>query len=536
MAVQQFANWAAGYRSRSSDEWTKLAGSVSEPIEHQSAVLESIVSANGRTAFGAEHDLTSVRDINAFRKAVPIRDHVEFRPWLDRLDAGERRVLSADEPLLYLSSSGTTGDEKRIPVTRSYLRDCFLPFYFAAGSRVLQEVPEVLRRPDAALNLSQDPRIDGDDGRPHIGLGQLDYAGLGEEAATGVGNLAGWSSLPSAFAGADPLERAYLRLRWAAQHDVRCVIAVNPAIAAALPHLLTHWWPRLVAELAAGTLGGLPHWDPDFGRARALDRLADRRGVLRPADLWPRLDLLVSWSSYVAGLYMESLVADFGPNVRVLSAPIGSAEGPLAVPTVPGRGDGTLMIGSVLYEFVPADESLVADSATLQPHELAIGHRYHVVLSHIGGLYRCATRDIVEVTGFDGRTPQVQFVGRHPRHSIDHELSEPEILQAVAAACAATGTPVRNLTWRSSPAGHEAIVAFDGLRSADDVATFAMALEMALVESRSAYRLARSVGSTDPVRVRAVLPEVFIDEWRRRVEAGERMPRVKDRLLLPHLG
>jgi len=219
--------------------------------------------------------------------------------------------------------------------------------------------------------------------------------------------------------------------------------------------------------------------------------------------------------------------------VRVLSAPIGSAEGPVAVPTAADSSDGVLTIGSALYEFVPVDEPLAADSQTVPAHEVVVGQRYHVVLSHIGGLYRCATRDIVEVTGHTGRTPRIRFLGRHPRQPLPHGLSEPDVLRAVRSACAAVGAAVRNLRWSPSDDGHELTIAFELPRSADDVATFAVVLEMLLIDQHPAYRLARRAGTAAPVRVRAIPAADFFAEWRRRVAAGERMPRVKDRLLDP---
>jgi hypothetical protein len=47
------------------------------------------------------------------------------------------------------------------------------------------------------------------------------------------------------------------------------------------------------------------------------------------------------------------------------------------------------------------------------------------------------------------------------------------------------------------------------------------------------YRAARAAGGLDPVRVVPTHPDAFLREFERRVTAGERPPRVKDRVFQP---
>ena len=512
------------YRQRVGQERTRLLASLATPEEHQAMVLAELLAANAPTAFGRAHGLAAGMSLDDYRRAVPIRGHEEFTPWTDRVVNGESGVLTAEDPTVFFSSSGTTGQEKRIPVTPTYLRRCFLPFYFS-GLAGLAERPGVLDGADTVLNLWQDPhspikRTEG--GQPHIGPSQLDYGRLGEDLAIGLGNRAPWSVLPDRFAAADPWERTYLRLRIAAQHDIRAVIAVNPAIAAALPYQLSLFMPRLTAEIAAGTLGGEPYCAPDPARAREL------AGATRPCEAWPRLETVLTWTSYVAELYLPRLMADYGPGVQVLPAPIGSSEGPLAVPMGDHPTAGPLMVTSCLYEFLPVEQAIRPDSKTLLAHELENGREYHVVLSHLGGLYRCATRDIVRVEDFADRTPMVSYAGRNGVLSVAGEvLREAQALRAVARA----GQNVRNLSWRIAPDGlrHEIAIAFDG-GPFNGLQEYVKRLDAELAAESPQYRQARERGGLEMPSVQAVRPEVFLRNWRARVQAGERPPRVKDRV------
>src|SRR6185369_17176329 len=54
-------------------------------------------------------------------QAVPLRDYEGFRPYIDRIIAGEKDVLWPGRPLYLCKTSGTTSGAKYIPITRNSL-------------------------------------------------------------------------------------------------------------------------------------------------------------------------------------------------------------------------------------------------------------------------------------------------------------------------------------------------------------------------------------------------------------------------------
>ena len=522
------------------DEKQRLLATLDDPRRTQELVLADVLTRNGDTAFGTEHGLSAVAGVDDYRRAVPIRTHEALMPWIERSIAGERRVLTADQPVAYFSSSGTTGREKFIPVTPTYLRTTFLAFYYAGFAGVLDRHPELIGAEEKVLNLWQDPttRISQTfGGQPHIGLSQLDYRTYGEPLATGPGTGGGWTEVLDSYPDGGPWERAYLRLRLAVERDVRWIIAVNPAIVAALPYQLAQWWPRMAAELHAGTLGGRPYGEPNPARALELRQVAERRGTLRPVDLWPNLRVILSWNTALASLYLPPLREAFGADTIVLSPPIASCEGPVAIPLGADPASGPLFLPGCFYEFVPADRDIEPDGDTLLADELEKGRDYHIVLTHVGGLYRCATLDIVRVVGFAGRTPEVAYAGRGTISSGSGErLREPDLIRALGAALTEVGLEIRNATARrtgSSPARYEVALALVATPPSDVVAALAEALERRLAEQSPGYRRARASGGLGAVRLTVTHPDAFLVEWERRVRAGERPPRVKDRVFQP---
>ncbi|CAM5407815.1 hypothetical protein SVIOM342S_10362 [Streptomyces violaceorubidus] len=289
----------------------RLLDSLDRPEETQRELLTRILKHNAGTVFGHEHGLSGVRTVGELRRAVPIRTHEELMPWIER--AMDGNVLTADDPAAYFSSSGSTGREKHIPVTRTYMRRFFLPFYHAAFAPLLGTLPGSATAPDGVLNLWQDPTAPAArtrKGQPHIGSSQVDYRRFGEDSAVGPGNDASWSRIPEALASADPWERAYFKLRLAAAQDIRAVIGINPAMVAALPYQLRTSWPRLVEDIRAGTLGGRPHTSPDPERADEIARYAATFGTVLPQHLWPRLTAVLVWNSALASLYLPRGTGD----------------------------------------------------------------------------------------------------------------------------------------------------------------------------------------------------------------------------------
>jgi hypothetical protein len=520
-------------------EHRRLLDSLDRPEEAQRELLTTILEQNAHTAFGREHGLATVRTVQELRRAVPIRTHEALMPWIERTMNGEKNVLTADDPVVYFSSSGSTGREKHIPVTRTYMQSTFLPFYHAAFAPLLQTVPQALAAPEGVLNLWQDPTAPiarTHQGQPHIGTSQVDYRKFGEDSAVGPGNNAPWSRIPEELAAAGPWDRSYYKLRLAAEQDIRLLIGVNPAMVAALPYQLRELWPRLVEDIRAGTLDGHPHTAPNPERADEIARYAKTFGTVHPYHLWPRLTAILVWNSALASLYLPRVRETYGPGVQLLPAPIASCEGPAAVPVDRHPSGAPLYLPGCVYEFVPADRPVTADSETLLATEVEENRDYHLVFSHVGGMYRCAVTDVVRVVGRVGRTPRIEYVGRNAvRSAAGENLTEAAALRALRDACHDTGAEIRNATYRLDADGsgnggrYRIAVAFAG----PPMPALAAALDARLSEQCDGYRAGRRSGLIEPVEVITVHTDAFLREWERAVRAGQRPPRVKDRVFLP---
>jgi hypothetical protein len=529
------------YRERVFAERSVLRAALRDGAEHQRTVLADLLAFNADTEFGTAHGFRHIRTAAEFRKAVPISEYAGLEAWIERAAAGEHNVLTADDPALYFTSSGSTGAHKKIPVTPTFMRTTFFPFFYAAWAPMAEHFPEVLSRPDSVLNLKHDPLpvvARTASGRSHLGASQVDFGELfGEPLSAEPGTDASWARLPNHVDPADHLEKMYLRLRRAIEGDVRCVIGINPAMVAAVPYQLVRWWERLVRDVRDGTAGGQPYTTPNPVRAAELEELTRRFGTVRPAHVWPNLRVIFCWTTGLASLYLPRLREEFGVGVSVLPAPVAASEGPVGVTLDRHADAGSLVVTAAVYEFVPADEVLAPDSTTWDPHELQPGKEYHVVFSHIGGLYRYAVGDVVRVEDMTDGVPRLSYAGRAAASDLAGEtLRESQLTRALARALGAGGLEVRNAACRPhAPAGvsprYEFAVAPRIPWTTAETELFTERLDDALGTAAPRYRRARVAGALAPLTVHTLPEDAFLRDWHDRVAAGVRPAQVKDRLV-----
>ncbi len=88
-----------------------------DPARAQAEVLRALLAHNADTAFGRAHGFSRIAAAAQYGRAIPIADYEVFRPFVKRIIVGEKRVLTADEPYMFTTTSGTTGEPKLLPVS-----------------------------------------------------------------------------------------------------------------------------------------------------------------------------------------------------------------------------------------------------------------------------------------------------------------------------------------------------------------------------------------------------------------------------------
>ena len=252
---------------------------------------------------------------------------------------------------------------------------------------------------------------------------------------------------------ADPLARYYVAVRAALGTPVAFFTAANPSTLLTIARTLDTQREELLKDLHDGTLNAdlnIPadtrlslagRWAPNPTAARTLGAVADKLGRLFPRDVWhPDTTLIGTWTGGSMGPYLRQLPTYYG-NVPVRDLGLIASEGRFTIPFENGTASGVLDIWSHHFEFIPESEIDSAQPVALGAHELALGGSYYLVPTTAAGLYRYHISDLVRVTGFVGRTPLVEFLGKGQRFSnlTGEKVSEHHVTQAMERSAVASG-------------------------------------------------------------------------------------------------
>src|SRR4029079_2301990 len=96
----------------------RLEKESKEARQHQKATFQELISKASPTQFGRDHGFGEIKTHRDFIERVPLRDYEGFRPYIDKIIAGEQNTLWPGRPLYFAKTSGTTSGIKYIPITK----------------------------------------------------------------------------------------------------------------------------------------------------------------------------------------------------------------------------------------------------------------------------------------------------------------------------------------------------------------------------------------------------------------------------------
>jgi hypothetical protein len=374
--------------------------------------LSDICRRNAGTEFGQKHGFERIRSVADYRAAVAPQTYDTLAPWIDRVTAGEPNVLTAEQPLMFATTSGTTGAAKYIPVTPSYL-DEYSHGIHVHNYRMFCDYPDLL---EGRLLVSSS---NDEEGRT---AGGVPYGAIsGYLTRTQPSLLRRYFAVPYEVCRIKDIEaKYYLTLRHALTADIRGVITPNPSSLLLLAQAMDKHADELIEDIGRGTVnpaylpaGAHPGLsaglEPDDRRAAELATCARATGRLLPAEAWPNLRAMSCWKGGTMPLYLRKLPEYFG-DVPVRDMGYMASEGRGSTPLVNSGAAGVLNVTTHFFEFVPADQRDRPDPDFLTGEELESDHEYFVYLTTSAGLYRYDINDIIRVVDFYRRTPVIQFV------------------------------------------------------------------------------------------------------------------------------
>ena len=414
--------------------WRPIEGMTQNPASAQKKVMLQLLYMNRNTRFGKEHSFAKIRNHFELQQNVPVQHYDALHPYIEEQRLLGAQALTAEQPLFYAQTSGTTGKPKYIPITSTGL---------------------AMYRQEQALfsYLQYQVCPTGFTGKA---LGVMGAAVEGYlDSKHAVGSVSGhlYQSLPKIIQSrfvlppsvsniADYELKYLVILRLAlAEPNITYAGSPNPSTFLRLLDVLNQQRESLTRSLVTGRLDELSKLEKSL--ANSLERLLKPDPVrasqisdlpeLSYANVWPELKLVTTWMGGSCGIALDSLRKKLPATTTIMELGYQSSEFRGSIALEAENPAGMPPLHHHFFEFV---EQALWDNQTpvfLTLDQITLGKIYYVIITTAAGLYRYFMNDLVEVTGFINSTPLLRFVqkGKGVTSLTGEKLYEAQAISAV---------------------------------------------------------------------------------------------------------
>jgi hypothetical protein len=452
------------------DQW------IQHPLEVQREVLQHLVTSAQYTEFGKKYNFSRLFSVKEFKKAVPIHEYEEIKPYIQRIMDGEENILWNTPISWFAKSSGTTSDKSKfIPVSEESLQDG----HYKGAKDVLTMYYRY--NPDSDLLTGKGLVIGG------------------SHTISQVNENIHYGDLSAVLLQNSPFWGHWLR---------------TPELSIAL---LDEWEDK-IERLALGTIqenvtsiSGVPTWTLVLIR-----RILEITGKKNLSEVWPSLELYIHGGVSFTP-YREQFSKLIGKEVNYLEM-YNASEGFFAAQGSP-QDEGMLLFldHGIFMEFMPVEEYGNASPATIGLQEVELNRHYAPVISTNGGLWRYLLGDTIQFTNLQPYRIRVSGRLKHFINAFGEEVIVDNTDRAIAIACEKTGAVVNDYT--AAPVyfndqqngAHEWLVEFD--KEPDSLAHFAYELDLGLKTVNSDYEAKRYKDIALRAPLVHTLPKGLFSRW-----------------------
>ncbi len=409
--------------------------------EHSQATLEGILQLNGETEWGRAHGLNGPQALDTFQALAP-NQYEDYAPYIERMAAGEKNLLTKQPVEYFAESSGTTGPQKLIPITRQQItlalsNSMSIPFGMAVRAGILGPICGPVLMTMTEMLRGQTPG--------GIAKGAATTSGIRR-----MGRVSDWLfTSPREVVKIQPQTTArYLHLLFALRaSDIWMISSFFPLTLMYIFRDLEEKAPALLRDLADGTLSPelelsaaerkdlLARWKPQPERARFLEQKF-KQPSWTVRDFWPGVGCVITVSTGSFRFYADQIRRYLGP-VPIFSPIYAASEASgIGFALEPDQPGYVFSSRSAYLELLPVDSLGEASGFPIPAWKAEPGQSYEVVITTWGGLVRYRLGDVVKAVGFHNEAPVVEFVERRGRglNLAGEKMPEHYLQEAWAAA------------------------------------------------------------------------------------------------------
>ena len=393
----------------------------------QEQFLLTLLKAYQDTELGKKYRLKEIKNVEQFRSIVPILAYSSYEPLIERIAKGEANILTPD-PVVHLNrSSGSTGKQKLIPVTKRSRQILNRVNQVATGFST-----EAIQRQGNSMGKMLMTTSTVISGRTSSGIpyGTSSSGVLRFNKFNKVIYKQFFAQPCEALEVLEPLARNYISLLFALQNPhLKIIGATFPVLALQLANDLELYSEELIHNLKSGELAPWLQINPQLRnqlekqfsatpkRATQLQEILKSEGKLTPALAWQNLSVVATACGGTSDFYFGKFPTYFG-DTPIFGGIYASSEATFGACYDLNTDGAILALESGFFEFIPQEEWDVEQPKTLLATEVKVGEYYRILVTNYNGLYRYDIGDVIEVLGFYEQAPIIIF-----RHRVGGLLS-----------------------------------------------------------------------------------------------------------------
>jgi len=439
-------------------------------VADQENILNQLLKVGKGTEYGKSVRLDKVTNYEEFKRAIPIQDYEQMRPWINKIKEGKHNVLWKGKPIYLAKTSGTTSGTKYIPITKDSIpnhintaRNALLCYMAETGNTRFAD--------GKLIFLSGSPELErvGD-----IPTGRL----------SGIVN----HHVPK-----------YLRSNQMPSYETNCIedweTKLNKIVDETIKQDMT-------------LISGIPPWMQMY-----FDELIKRSGK-KVGELFPNFSVMVQGGVNFEP-YKAKLLESIGRKIDCIEL-FPASEGFFAFQDSQ-NAEGLLLNSNsgIYFEFIPAAEIYNDDPTRLSLKEVKVGENYAMIINSNAGLWGYNLGDTVKFVSTDpyrlvvtGRTKH--FISAFGEHVIGEEV-EYSILKAAEEdhVQITEFTVAPFVSKNEGKSYHEWFIEFENRPG--DINSFANKVEFNLRKKNVYYDDLISGNILSPLKITSVRKNGFID-------------------------
>lgn len=379
-------------------------------------VLFKILNKNSNTEIGKKYNFEDIQSIKDYKEKVPLCDYSDFSEYIDRMSKGEKNILVKEDIEYFGHTSGTTGKQKLLPVTKS-------------GRKIAAKYMALLSQKFCYNYFKSDLNYEKGLMIADVITTTYTEGGIPICSATSGGMKSLKNLIPYMYTSPyevmlikDKDSALYLHLLFALTYkDLQYISSAFIANILDLLRLLESHKSMLILDVRKGTINRKLNIDdtirtklnsylkPNAGRADELELEFSKgfQGICK--RIWPNLLYLACVTGATFSIYDE-MVNYYTGYLPIYSTAYAATEGTFAINPYVNHIKYVIIPDTVFYEFIPLDEGNVDKTYCI--NELKIGDKYEIVVTNFSGLYRYKMGDVIKVVGFFNDSPEVEFLYR----------------------------------------------------------------------------------------------------------------------------